>query len=126
MTYVDGFVLSVPKKNTGKYTKMAQEACKVWMRHGALQYVECKGEDLKGMPGCGNFLQMFKPKKGETIWFSWIMYKNKAHRNKVNKTVMKVFEKKYGKDMKKMEQSMPFDMKRMAYGGFKALVKKQR
>ena len=115
MTYVDGFVLPIPKKNTVKYKKMAMEAGRMWMKHGALQYVEAMGDDIKGMPGCGNFKNMAKPKAGETVWFSWIMYKNKAHRNKVNATVMKAFAKKYGNmDMK----DMPFDVKRMASGGF--------
>ena len=121
MAYVDGFVLPIPTKNTGKYKKMAQEAGRVWMKHGALQYVEAMGEELKGMPGCGNFKNMVKPKAGETIWFSWIMYKNKAHRNTVNKRVMKYFEDTYGKDF-----PMPFDVRRMAMGGFTPMVNLKR
>lgn len=118
MTYVDGFVLPIPKKNTSTYRKMAQEAGKMWIKHGALQYVEAMGDDFKTMHGVKSFPKMVKPKSGETVWFSWIMYNSRAHRDHVNKAVMKAFEKKYGTpDMK-----MPFDIKRMAMGGFKPQV----
>jgi len=116
--YVDGFVLSVPKKNTAQYKKMAREAKEVWMKFGALDYKECKIEDSK--PKCVTFLfpKMAKTKPSEATWFSFIVYKSKSHRNAVNKKVMAYFEKKYGKD----HMQMPFDMKRFTYAGFKVEV----
>jgi len=117
-TYVDGFVLAIPKKNTAAYKKMAKEASRVWRKYGALEYMECMGDDLKlkGMPGVP-FPKLAKAKKGEVVWFSFVVYKSKKDRDAVNKKVMKYFEKKYKKDM-----PMPFDMKRMSYGGFKVAV----
>lgn len=121
-TYVDGFVFVVPKKNIRAYKKMAAEASKVWKRFGALDYKECLGEELKpntpGGPAKYNFITMTKPKAGETVWFSFVTYKNKKHRNDVNKKVMAYFTKKYGEKM----ADMPFDMGRMAYGGFSVVV----
>jgi uncharacterized protein YbaA (DUF1428 family) len=116
MAYVDGFLLPVPKKNLAKYRKLARLGAKVWMKHGALEYRECVGDDLnaKGMLG---FPTVIKPKAGETVVFSWIVYKSKAHRDAVNKKVMKD-PALAGMDPK----TMPFDCKRMAYGGFKTLV----
>lgn len=119
--YVDGFVLSVPKANTAKYKKMANEACKVWMKFGALDYKECRGEDLSpNMEGMKSwsFPMMAKPKSNENVWFSFIAYKSRKHRDEVNKKVMDYFNKKYSKG----EMKMPFDMKRFAYGGFKVEV----
>lgn len=118
--YVDGFVLVIPKKNVAAYRKMAKEGCEVWKKYGALDYKECVGDDLDhhGMPLLP-FTKMTKAKKNETVWFSFITYKSRAHRDQVNKKVMKEMNKnaeKY-KDM-----SMPFDMKRMAFGGFKVVV----
>jgi alkaline phosphatase len=118
MTYVDGFVIPVKKSNVKKYVKMAQWGKRVWMKHGALQYFECKGDDLKVMHGTLGFTKMAKLKQGETVFFSFIVYKNKAHRNKVNKAVMKEMEK----DTSWTPDMMPHDPKRMAYGGFKTLV----
>ncbi len=119
--YVDGFVLCVPIKNTAKYKKMAGEAKKIWLKFGALDYKECIADDLnpdmQGMKA-SSFPKMAKPEKGETIWFSFIVYKSRKHRDEVNKKVMAFFEKKYGKNM----MAMPFDMKRFAYGGFKVEV----
>ncbi len=120
MKYVDGFVLVVPKKNLAAYRKMAQIGARAWKKHGALDYKECVGEDLNPNMGgmkCPTFIKLAKAKKGETVVFSYIVYKSKAHRNKVNARVMKEMEKTYTKDMK-----MPFDPKRMAYGGFKVIV----
>ena len=117
MRYVDGFVLPIPKKNMKTYEKMAALAGKIWMKHGALQYCECVGDDLNikfGLP----FPKGIKAKKGETIVFAWIVYKSKAHRDKVNAKVMKDPEMGQGMDMTKM----PFDIKRMLYGGFQTLV----
>jgi uncharacterized protein YbaA (DUF1428 family) len=117
--YVDGFVLSVPKRNTKKYKKMAQEAMKVWMRFGALDYKECIIDDVKPNP-CVMlpFPKMAKSKPSEAVWFSFIVYRSRTHRDAVNKKVMAYFSQKYGK--KTMQ--MPFDMKRFAYGGFKVEV----
>ena len=115
MRYVDGFVLTVPKKNLSAYRRMAAKAGKIWREHGALEYMEAAGDDLAvkfGLP----FPKMAKPKNGETIVFSYIVYKSKADRNKVNAKVMK--DPRLHMD----EKAMPFDPKRMAYGGFKALV----
>jgi uncharacterized protein YbaA (DUF1428 family) len=117
MRYVDGFVLTVPKKNLAAYRRMAGIACKVWKDHGALDYIEAVGDDLKvkfGLP----FPKLVKPKAGETIVFSYIVYKSKAHRNKVNAKVMK--DPRLTGSMN--DKAMPFDPKRMAYGGFKAIV----
>jgi uncharacterized protein YbaA (DUF1428 family) len=120
--YVDGFVLAVPKKNTAAYKKMAKEAAVMWKKFGALDYKECVGEDLKpkgAISGGINFPKIAGVKTGETVWFSFITYKSRAHRDAVNKKVMAYFQKKYAdKDM----ANMPFDMKRMAYGGFKVEV----
>ena len=116
MSYVDGFVLVVPKKKLAAYKRMATVASKVWRDHGALDYRECVGEDLKvkfGMP----FTKLAKTKSSETVVFSYIVYKSRAHRDKVNAKVMA--DKRLGASMTK---EMPFDMKRMAYGGFKTLV----
>jgi uncharacterized protein YbaA (DUF1428 family) len=124
MKYVDGFVLVVPKKNLGKYRKMALEAGKVWKKHGALEYLECVGNDMNPYTGgmkSLTFPKMVKAKSGEKVLFSFIVYKNKKHRNQVNSKVMKEFEK--NKDMHK-DMVMPFDMKKMAYGGFEAIVEK--
>ncbi|HQM30247.1 MAG TPA: DUF1428 domain-containing protein [Syntrophales bacterium] len=114
MKYVDGYVLPVPKKNLKIYARMAKMGTKMWMKCGALDYKECVGDDLKtkwGMP----FSRMMKLKPGETVVFSYIVFKSRAHRDRVNARVMKAMEK-----MDEME--MPFDSKRMVYGGFKVLV----
>jgi uncharacterized protein YbaA (DUF1428 family) len=113
--YVDGFVLPVPKKNLNAYRRMAQEAGKIWRDHGALEFRECVGEDLNikmGMP----FPRGIKIKPGETVVFSWIVYKSRAHRDRVNAKVMK------DPRIAKMPKKMPFDVKRMLYGGFKTIV----
>lgn len=122
MSYVDGFVFTVSKKNLAAYRKMAKDASKVWKKFGALDYKECMGDDLNpntmGMPML-KFPKMIKAKSGETIWFSFIVFKSRKHRDQVNAKVMAYFNKKYAG---KMDQPMPFDTKRMAYGGFKAIV----
>src|SRR3989344_4025170 len=117
--YVDGFVLTVPKKNFGVYKKMASEASKIWKRFGALGYYECMANDMKPKFVTFTFPKMTKQKSSETVWFSFIIHKSRAHRDTVNKKVMAYFDKKYAdkKDMK-----MPFDTKRMAYGGFGVIV----
>lgn len=115
--YVDGFVLPVPKKNLATYRRMAQAASKIWKEHGALDYRECVGDDLSvkfGLP----FPKGIKTKPGETVVFSYILYKSRAHRDKVNGKVMKDPRIAEMCD----EKSMQFDAKRMLYGGFKTLV----
>jgi uncharacterized protein YbaA (DUF1428 family) len=114
MAYVDGFVIPVPKKSIKAYLKMARMGLKVWKKHGALDYKECVADDLKpaGMPSV--FPKMARLKKGETLVFSYILYKSKAHRDSVNKKVMK--------EMGNEPPEMPFDMKRFAYAGFKVAV----
>jgi uncharacterized protein YbaA (DUF1428 family) len=115
MKYVDGFVIPVPKKNVKAYLKMARIGKKVWMKLGALDYFECIGEDLKtkfGMP----FTRLAKTKPGETVFFSFIVYKSRAHRDSVNAKMMKEMEKY------PMPKKMPFNEKRMAFGGFSAVV----
>lgn len=117
MRYVDGFVIPIPKKHLKAYVRMAQKACKIWREHGALEYRECAGDDLRvkmGMP----FPRLARVKQGETVVFSWIVYKSRAHRDRVNAKVMKDRRIHALCDSK----SMPFDVKRMAYGGFKVLV----
>ncbi|MBK7645245.1 MAG: DUF1428 domain-containing protein [Planctomycetes bacterium] len=116
MTYVDGFVIPTPKSKIATYKKMAILGRKTWMKHGALQYFECVADDLDTPPGCGDFKKLVKLKRGETLWYSFIVYKNRAHRNAVNKKVMQELSQQ------KMPMVMPFDMKRMAHGGFKTVV----
>jgi uncharacterized protein YbaA (DUF1428 family) len=114
--YVDGFVIPVPKKNIGEYMKISRRAGKVWKDLGALEYRECVGDDLGfkfGLP----FTKLAKTKPNETVVFSWIVYKSKAHRDRVNAQVMKDPRME-----KMMKMTMPFDMKRMTYGGFKCRV----
>ncbi|MBP9711339.1 MAG: DUF1428 domain-containing protein [Candidatus Pacebacteria bacterium] len=120
MAYVDGFVFTVPKKNVKAYKKMATEGREAWLRFGALDYKECMGNDLKakasgGMPTPMSFTKLTDAKPTETVWFSYIVFKNKKHRDTVNKKVMDYFSKKYDENS---DMSMPFDPTRMAYGGF--------
>jgi len=113
--YVDGFVIPIKKKNLKTYKKMAAMGCKMWMKYGALEYYECVGDELKmqwGLP----FAKMCKLKAGETVIFAFIVFKSKAHRNQVNKKVMK----DPAMDMGGMK--MPFEMKRFSVGGFKTLL----
>lgn len=117
MSYVDGFVIPVPKKNLAAYRKMSKQAGKVWQELGALAYVECAGDDLAPSVSKVTFPNTVKAKAGETVVFSWIMYKSKAHRNAVNKKVMKD-----PRIAKMMTGKPPFDYKRMLYGGFKPIV----
>ena len=117
MRYVDGYVLPVPKKNLQAYARIAQKAGKVWRDHGALDYKECAGDDLNvkfGVP----FPRQMKVKPGETVVFSYIVFKSRAHRDRVNAKVMK--DPRLAKMMD--PKAMPFDVKRMVYGGFKVLV----
>jgi len=115
VAYVDGFLLPVPKKNLATYRKMAKFGARLWKKHGALQFRECVADDLHA-PFSLSFPKLVKLKPGETIFFSYIVFKSRAHRNRVNKAVMN------DPAMQKMPPTMPFDVKRMAYGGFRVLV----
>lgn len=119
MRYVDGFVLTVPTKKLKVYEKMAKEGGKVWMKFGALEYVESVADDMKTKDVTFTFPLMAQAKKDETVIFSFIVFKSRKHRDSVNKKVHAFFDKKY-KDAK--DKEMPFDMSRMAYGGFKTIV----
>jgi len=115
--YVDGYVLPVPKRNVAAYRRMAQKAGKVWRDHGALEYIECVADDVK--PGKQtSFPQSVKLKAGETVVFPYIVYKSRAHRDRVNAKVMKDPRLANMMDPK----ALPFDGKRMFWGGFKVLV----
>src|SRR5688572_9897087 len=116
MAYVDGFVIAVPRKKMKAYEKTAREGKKIWMRLGALDYKECVADDIKAKWGTTPFSTVMKLKPGETVVFSYILYKSRAHRDRVNAKMMK--------EMKETSQpmEMPFDMKRMAYGGFRVIV----
>ncbi len=115
--YVDGFVLPLPKKNVEAYRQVARKAGKVWRDHGALEYRECVGEDLNAKFGVP-FTRGVRSKPGETVVFAWITFKSRAHRDRVNAKVMK--DPRLAKMMD--PKSMPFDVKRMVYGGFTVLV----
>ena len=115
--YVDGFVLPVPRRNVEAYRRIARKAGKVWREHGALEYRECVGEDLATKWGTP-FGKLARAKRGETVFFSFIVFKSRAHRDKVNAKVMK--DPRLAKMMD--PEAMPFDVKRMAYGGFRAMV----
>jgi uncharacterized protein YbaA (DUF1428 family) len=115
--YADGYVLPIPKKNLEAYRNMARLAGKIWREHGALEYFECAGEDLNVKWGPG-FPRQMKAKRGETVVFSWIVFKSRAHRDKVNAKVMK--DPRLGALMD--EKKMPFNPKRMLYGGFNVMV----
>lgn len=121
--YVDGFVLVIPKNKIKEYKKMAEGGRDVWMKHGALEYYECRGDDLKPMDDGTSktraFTEMAGAKSNETVWFSFIVFKSKKHRDEVNAKVMEEMKKEMA-DSKDM--SMPFEMHRMAYGGFQAEV----
>ena len=117
MSYVDGFLLAVPKKNLAAYRRMAKIGARVWKKHGALEYFECVGDDLKSKWSAIKFPKTVKAKPGELVILSWVVYKSRAHRDQV---IAKVMKDPAMNDPKKKE--MPFDMKRMVYGGFKVLV----
>ena len=115
--YVDGFVLPVPKRNIDAYRRMARKAGKVWREHGALEYKECVADDVK-VGKVTSFPQSVKLKPDETVVFAWIVFKSRAHRDRVNAKVMKDPRLADMMDSK----AMPFDAKRMIYGGFKVIV----
>jgi uncharacterized protein YbaA (DUF1428 family) len=117
MVYVDGFVVPVPKKNVQTYKRLAHKAGKIWKEHGALEFRECVADDVKKGKWT-SFPRSVKLKPSETVFFSWIIYKSRKHRDQVNAKVMKDKRITGMMDMK----SMPFDAKRMIYGGFKVMV----
>jgi uncharacterized protein YbaA (DUF1428 family) len=116
--FVDGFVIPVPKKNVKTYRAIAAKAGKVWLEHGALDYKECVGADLN-IKGMLSFTKLAKAKPTETVIFSYIVYKSRGHRDRVNKKVMN--DPRLAKMMAD-GKTMPFDLKRMAYGGFRTIV----
>lgn len=121
--YVDGFVLVVPKDKVEEYKKMAEEGREMWMKYGAIGYYECRGTDLVPQEMGGEkaraFTEMAGASSDETVWFSFIIFKSKAHRDEVNAKVMEEMDKQMEG---KTDMSVPFDMKRMAYGGFQVEV----
>lgn len=121
--YVDGFVLVIPKDKSEEYRKMAEGGRDSWMKHGALAYYECRGDDLTPQEMGGEkaraFTDMAGARADETVWFSFIIFKSKAHRDEVNAKVMQEMGE-MAEDYKDMV--MPFDMKRTAYGGFQVEV----
>ena len=117
MSYVDGFVLPVPEKNLADYKRMARKAGKIWREHGALEYIECVADDVQ--PGkVTSFPQAVKLKPGEVVVFAWIVYKSRRDRDRINKLVMSDPRLADMMDPK----SLPFDGKRMFWGGFKKIV----
>ena len=116
MPYVDGFVVPVPKKNLAAYRRLSKKCGAVWREYGALEYRECIADDVK-VGKWTSFPQSVKLKEGETVVFSWIVYKSRAHRDRVNEKVMKDPRIANAMDPK----AMPFDGKRMIYGGFDVL-----
>ncbi len=115
--YVDGFVVPVPKRNLAAYRRMAQKAGRVWRDHGAIEYIECVADDVK--PGkWTSFPQSVKLKRNETVVFAYIVYKSRAQRDRINARVMK--DPRLAKMMN--PKAMPFDGKRMFWGGFKTFV----
>lgn len=117
MTYVDGFVVPVPKKKLSAYRSMAKKAGKVWREHGALEFHECAADDVK-VGKRTSFPRSVKLKPGETVVFSWITYRSRAHRDRVMAKVMK--DKRLAAMMN--TKDIPFDGKRMIFGGFKTIV----
>ena len=117
MNYVDGFVVPVPRKNLTAYRRLSQKAGKVWREYGAIDYKECVGDDVK-VGKLTSFPQSVKLKPGEVVVFSWITYKSRAQRDRINAMVMKDPRLADMMDPK----SLPFDAKRMFFGGFKIFV----
>lgn len=113
--YVDGFVLPLPRKNIAAYRRLSQKAGKIWREYGALEYLECVGDDLSPK-GVVSFRRLAKAKPSETVVFAFIVYKSKAHRDRVNAKVMK------DPRMACPPKAMPFDVKKMAVGGFRVFV----
>ena len=114
MPYIDGFVIPIPKKNVPAYRRMAREGARIWKKYGAVEFRECVGDDLDVKMG-KSFKRLAKAKPGETVFFSFIVFKSRAHRDRVNAKVLK------DPAMQDMTD-MPFNPRRMAYGGFKVVV----
>ncbi|MFZ4762205.1 MAG: DUF1428 domain-containing protein [Alphaproteobacteria bacterium] len=121
MGYVDGFVIPVKKENIEAYRKMAEKGAEIWIEHGALDYKECVLDDSNESEWCTTFEKATQSKEGETIIFSYIVYKDRAHRDAVNAKVMADPRMKDGCNL----ETAPFDFKRMAYGGFQTIVEKK-
>ena len=124
--YVDGFVLVVPKGKEAEYQKMAEMGRDSWMKHGALQYFECKGDDLKqqemGDMKSRAYKEMTGAGEDENVWYSWIVFESKEHRDEVNKKVMADMEAMGAESGDGADFEMPSDMTKMAYGGFEVVV----
>ena len=116
MSYVDGFVIPLPKKNVEAYRKIARKAGKIWREYGALEYRECVGDDLNVQMIKATFPKLVKLKPGETVVFSWIRYKSRSQRDRINAKIMK------DPRIAAMGTEMPFDGNRMSYGGFRTIV----
>lgn len=125
--YVDGFVLVVPKGKEAEYQTMAEQGRDSWMKHGALQYFECRGNDLEPQEAGGEksraFPEMADANNDENVWFSFIVFESKEHRDEVNKKVIAEMDESFASQI---DFEMPTDMKKMAYGGFEVLVEGQR
>lgn len=121
MPYVDGFVVPVPKRNLKAYRRLSTRAGKIWREHGAIDYWECVADDVKNGTGT-SFPRSVKLKSGETVLFSWIVFKSRAHRDQVNAQV--IADPRL--DALMNGKAAPFDAKRMIYGGFKSLVRLER
>ncbi len=125
--YVDGFVLVVPKGKAEEYRKMAEDGRDSWIKHGALQYFECKGDDLKqqemGQDKSRSFSEMSGAESGDDVWFSFIIFESKEHRDEVNTKVMEEMGEAYDENS---DFVSPFDMNQLAYGGFEVLVEGQK
>ena len=125
--YVDGYVLVVPKGKTEEYRKMAEQGRDAWIKHGALEYFECRSEDLHqqdmGPDTSRSFKEMTRAQGGDDVWFSFIVFQSRQHRDEVNKKVMAEMEEAY-KDQ--IGFVSPFEMNRMAYGGFEVMVEGQK
>jgi uncharacterized protein YbaA (DUF1428 family) len=117
MSYVDGFLLPISKSKLKAYRRMAEWGRKTWMKHGAVDYKECVGDDLEvkyGLP----YPRLMKLRKGETVVFAFIVYRSRAHRDRVNARVMKELQS----SEEKPPADMPFDVRRMGWGGFRTIV----
>lgn len=121
--YIDGFVIVIPKGKAEDYKKMAEEGRDSWLRHGALQYFECKSDDLKqqemGPIKSRSYREMTGAQEGDDVWFSFIVFESKEHRDEVNKKVMAEMDEAYAEQT---DFVAPFEMSQMAYGGFEVVV----
>jgi uncharacterized protein YbaA (DUF1428 family) len=122
--YIDGFMIPVPTRNLARYKRLATAASKVWMDHGALQYWECAGDDLDHKDFAFPFPKAARCKPGETVVFSWIVYKSRKHRDQVNRKVMA--DPRMDRMYRDQVKTPLFDSKRMAYGGFTTIVEKDK